>query len=287
MKHYVGHRHLKIVDKERSISSPLLVMYPSYEPAKPVIIGPYTVESTLDAKIIKERLPVVIISHGTGGTHLGYLTIAEYLAENGYIVAMPEHYGNNTHNNTLEGALENLQMRPKHISLALNSVYADSVFAANVTDKVALIGHSMGGYTVLAAAGGQPWTESHEKVIVQHDKRIDALVLLAPATEWFTPEGTLNNVNLPILMLTAEHDFPLENGWHKRTADLVINRIIDKEKVISKVVDNAGHFSFLSPFPKSMSSPHFLPSTDQVGFNRVDFHKQLNKEIKAFLNENI
>ncbi|MDN2662190.1 hypothetical protein [Psychromonas sp. 14N.309.X.WAT.B.A12] len=41
-----------------------------------------------------------------------------------------------------------------------------------------------------------------------------------------------HNINLPILMLTAEHDFPLENGWHKRTVDVVINRIIGKQKII-------------------------------------------------------
>jgi predicted dienelactone hydrolase len=59
-------------------------------------------------------------------------------------------------------------------------------------DAVAVVGHSPGGYTAPAVAGG--------------DDRLNALVLLAPATAWFQAEDSLHTVRIPILMLTAEHD---------------------------------------------------------------------------------
>jgi predicted dienelactone hydrolase len=283
MKNYIGHRNLTIQDKEKNISFPLLLMYPSDSSSKEVNLGPFTINSTSEASILDGEFPLVIISHGTGGTHLGYLTIAQHLVEHGYVVAMPEHYGNNRNNNDLEGTLENLEVRPRHISLAIDFLWSDLLLKSHLNNKVALIGHSMGGYTALAVAGGEPWSEKKEKVRVVPDKRLNALVLLAPATEWYTPEASLKNVTLPILMLTAEHDQPLPSGWHKRTSGLVLNQIQDKKQISFRVVENSGHFSFLSPFPQVMHSPNFLPSTDPDGFDREKFHKILNIEIFEFL----
>ena len=53
------------------------------------------------------------------------------------------------------------------------------------------------------------------------------------------------------------------------------------------VIANAGHFSFLSPFPEPMKNPMFLPSTDPEGFVREKFHVQLPIEILAYLNEKL
>jgi len=131
----------------------------------------------------------------------------------------------------------------------------------------------------LAVAGGAPWTRTREKVAVVSDSRVKAIVLLAPATLWYTPDDSLAKVKTPILMLTAEHDryAPQIHG------DLVLKQITDKSQINHRVVKNAGHFSFLSPFPASMAHPDFLPSTDPEGFDRAAFHKTLNQDILAFL----
>lgn len=118
---------------------------------------------------------------------------------------------------------------------------------------------------------------------VVHDARVQALVLLAPATAWYTPAGSLANVMVPILMLIAEHD-PYTPSWH---ADLVLDRVPDRSQVTLRVVENAGHFSFLSPFPPHMKNPNFLPSTDPSGFDREAFHKQLPAELCHFLDEKL
>lgn len=84
-------------------------------------------------------------------------------------------------------------------------------------------------------------------------------------------------------MLTAEHD-PVTPKWN---GEILINYIPDKSKLIFKEIENARHFSFLSPFPATMKNANFLPSTDPTGFDREKFHEALPIDILDFLNENL
>ncbi len=280
MKKHAGCCNFEVVDKEKGVRFLLFLMYPTFSPSKSVRIGPFSIQATLGAPVKKGAFPLVVISHGSGGTHLGYLTIAQHLAENGYIVAMPEHYCNNRNDNRLEGTKENLENRPRHISLVIDKLCSDSKFKDHIQkNNTAVIGHSMGGYTALSVAGGSPWTQSREKIEVTPDNRVKGIVLMAPATLWFTPEKSLANVKIPVMMMIAEHD-PYAPREH---ADLVLRDIKETQMKFS-VIKNSGHFSFLSPFPKSMNHPDFLPSTDPEGFNREVFHSFLKGEILTFLN---
>jgi predicted dienelactone hydrolase len=282
---FTGSRQLQIIDEINEVSFPVLVQYPTHKPSTPTNFGPYTMDVSPQAEIEDGRFPLVIISHGNGGSHLVYRTISSHLAKKGYIVAMLEHYGNNRNNNDLKDSIENLQYRPRHVSLTIDNLLNDRFFGQSISsDKIAVIGHSFGGYTALALAGGIPWTQAGQKVIVQSDSRVRALVLMAPAAAFFIPEGSLARVTLPILLLIAEHDEFTPISW---TADVILNGVPDKSKVRLKTIENAGHFSFLSPFPLSMKNSNFLPSTDPDGFDREEFHKQLPTDILNFLNDNL
>lgn len=277
---FVGSREIRVNDKAKDISFPVLIQYPTHSPSTTVFFGPYPMDASRDSKIIDEKFPLVIISHGNGGSHLLYRTISTHLAKNGYIVAMPEHYGNNRNNNQLENTNENLINRPRHVSLTIDQILSEDIFGKNVSlNNIAVIGHSMGGYTALALAGGIPKTREGEKIEVSPDPRVKAIVLLAPGTGWFM--NSLENVTIPILMLTAEHDL-ITPSWN---AEIVLNHVPDKAQVNYRMVENAGHFSFLSPFPIAMRNPNFLPSTDPEGFDREQFHKLLPTEILEFLND--
>lgn len=279
---FVGSKQLIIKDNEKDISFPVLVHYPTTEASRPVSFGPYTMNVSPDAEIIDGKFPLIVISHGNGGSHLLYRTISTQLAKNGYIVAMLEHYGNNRNNNILENTTENLETRPRHVSLTIDFLLSDNWFNENIAqNRIGVIGHSMGGYTALALAGGVPRTKEGVVVEVAPDFRIKAIVLLAPGTGWFM--NSLEKVTVPILMFTAEHD-PITPKWN---GEIVLNFVPDKSKVIFHEVENAGHFSFLSPFPSTMKNPNFLPSTDPVGFDREKFHSQLPTEILDFLNDKL
>jgi predicted dienelactone hydrolase len=279
---FAGSRQLQIKDEAKGISFPVLVHYPTHEPSVPTLFGPYTMDVCPDASVVEGQFPLIIISHGNGGSHLLYRTISTHLAKNGYIVAMVEHYGNNRNNNQLENTTENLVNRPRDISLTIDALQLENVFRNRIaTTKIAVIGHSMGGYTALALAGGIPWTKEGQKVEVSADSRVKAIVLLAPGAGWFM--NSMDTVAIPILMLTAEHDL-ITPAWN---AEVVLKSIPDRSLVTFRMIKNAGHFSFLSPFPSAMKNPNFLPSTDPDGFDREEFHKHLPTEILNFLNDKL
>lgn len=279
---FAGSRQINIADPALGISFPALIHYPATEPSVPAAFGPYIMNVSPGAGIMKGRFPLVVISHGSGGSHLLYRTISIHLAKNGYVVVMPEHYGNNRNNNTLADTKENLVNRPRHISLTIDEIlYKSSLGNSIEAESIAVIGHSMGGYTALALAGGIPRTKEGEKVEAPSDPRVKALVLMAPGAGWFM--NSLQRVNIPILMYTAEHD-PVTPVWN---AEVVMNSVPDKSLVTHRMIKNAGHFSFLSPFPESMKKPEFLPSTDPAGFDREEFHKHLPEEILFFLDHHL
>lgn len=276
----VGCQHIRVWDHQANIGFPVFVMYPACAAYGPYELGPFTVTAGLNAPVAAGQFPVVIISHGSGGNRLGYLSIAQGLAEAGYIVMMPEHFGNNRDDNFLEGKTRNLELRPRHISLCIDDIACNDLLAGAVLpDQVVVIGHSMGGYTALAVAGGQVWNAARKQVRTQVDTRVRGLVLMAPATGWFTPNDALANVTLPMLVYQAGHDAFTPPEHTARVLDQVPDRI----KITYHLVENAGHFSFLSPFPEAMCGPDFPPSQDPDGFDRAAFHQRLKAEVIAFL----
>jgi pimeloyl-ACP methyl ester carboxylesterase len=64
--------------------------------------------------------------------------------------------------------------------------------------KVALCGHSLGGYTVLGLAGAWPsWKQ----------KGIKAVLALSPYTEPYVVKGDLGNINIPVMYQGGRRDF--------------------------------------------------------------------------------
>ncbi|MEF3305386.1 alpha/beta hydrolase family protein [Paenibacillus sp. GYB003] len=284
---YAGCREVKITDAALGIAFPMTVIYPAGTPEHADRLGPYALELARDAEPSEGPFPLVIVSHGTGGSPLVYRTLARHLARSGFIVGLPEHPYNNRNDNSWEGTVRNLAHRPEHARMAVDWFFANEPFAGTVKpNAVSFIGHSMGGYTALAAAGGVPTSFPHESpdgksqlIEVAPDPRIRSLVLLAPASVWFRAEGALRAVNIPILMLNAEKD-PYTPPLH---AQIILEGVADRNKIRFRTVENAGHFSFLSPFPESMKAPSFLPSQDPPGFDRDRFHQTLQEEILDFL----
>jgi predicted dienelactone hydrolase len=283
-----GCRAFELFDEKMGMPFPMLVMYPSNSPEQPEKLGPYTLNVALDTPIAPGSSPLIVISHGSGGSHLVYRTLAAHLARNGFVVAMPEHPRNNRNNNDLENTAANLANRPRHIRLVIDWAFSSQAFGSClIPESVAIIGHSMGGYTALAIAGGIPTSFPREspdgqphQIEVTPDQRVKALVLLAPAAAWFMAPGALRGVQVPILLWTAEKD-SYTPEFH---AEIIKAGIADPAPIEHRIAANAGHFSFLSPFPEVMTNPAFLPSQDPEGFDRERFQQELNAGILDFLN---
>lgn len=270
---------------------PVLVMYPTHAPATPVPFGPYQLSVAMDAPVAAGRFPLVVISHGSGGTPLTHRDLAVHLARRGHVVALPEHPGNNRTDNSLAGTEAILAARPRLLRAVIDAMLASSQFDGQLRDDgVAVIGHSLGGYTALALAGGQPTSLPDESptgigraVEVVTDARVRALVLLAPATPWFRQEQALAAVTVPILMYQGARD-TITPPWN---ATIVEQGVADRTQVTPRLIEHAGHYSFFSVFPPAMVTPTFPPAHDPPGFDRTRFLPQMFDEITAFLHRTL
>lgn len=279
---FAGSRQFQVPGDAHGPPPSAVLHYPSEQPATATRFGPYELEVSVDAPAAPGRFPLVLISHGSGGAPLLYRTLSLLLARSGYFVALIRHRGNTLGDNALAHSPANLRNRPRQLVTLLEALLADPVLAASIArEPVTAIGHSLGGYTVLSVAGGQPCTRSREPIPVVHDGRIGALVLMAPACGPFLAPGALAKVTAPILALTAEHD-RLTPDSDVRAA---LGGVADPGQVSIRMMPNAGHFSFLSPFPRAMRNPQFAPAGDPSGFDRERFHEYFPGLILKWMQE--
>jgi predicted dienelactone hydrolase len=98
---------------------------------------------------------LVVISHGSGGNPWVHSDLARALVNAGFVVAMPQHKGDNAQDPSTPGP-ESWKMRPAEISRAIDAVAADPRFAGIVSfDRIGMYGMSAGGHTALTLAGGR------------------------------------------------------------------------------------------------------------------------------------
>ncbi len=277
---YSGIKQLTIGASTSCAPFPALVQYPTQIAPQGAQVGPYQFAATFDAEIAEGIFPVCLISHGGGGSHLLYRTIATHLASNGYIVVSVEHPGDNINDRSLFNTDLAAERRPEQVSIALDAVITNPFFqASSDVNRIGVIGHSMGGYTALALLGAHPWSRTGKPLNVKADNRFRTAVLLTPATDWFLAPGSLIDVSAPMLVIAGERD---EFTPTARIAQALAG-LPPSTPMVLKEVPGAGHYSFLSPFPPNMRRPDFPPSVDPDGFDRDAFHAELPNQILTHL----
>lgn len=153
----------------------------------------FTIDATRDADAADGTFPIVAFSHGFTGMRLQSCFLTSHLASYGMIVVAPDHPSRDLAN-VLGGTGTGDREAP--IAELLGSIdliiaegdRADGPFAGRVdAERVALIGHSAGGGTVLAAA---------------LDDRVDAYVSMAAGG----PVDDAAFPGVPSLFLAGETD---------------------------------------------------------------------------------
>lgn len=282
MPHAAGLRRLIVPDPVLDVEVPVLTLYPSTGDAVPVALGPFEMTVAVESPVRDGRHPLVVISHGSGGNPMAYRTLAHYLARRGCIVALPEHPHNHRLDNRFGGTIDNLRHRPRTLTAVIDHLCATSGLSPHINaDTIALIGHSVGAYTALTVAGAIPVLPDGERLDVGGYPRVKALVLLAPdgIAGLFEPETAFERVTAAVLALAGEKD-DLTPATHLAVLERAFS---GSGRFQGRVVSGANHFSFLSPFPESIAARVGVAASDPEGFDRVAFHRELEVEVREFL----
>jgi predicted dienelactone hydrolase len=276
------------------------IWYPSDAPASSHQLGLYAQTVAAGGAVAGSGLPLIVMSHGTGGSFDGHYDTALALAEAGFVVAAVTHTGDNYRDHSTFTRVEN---RPRHIKALIDYMLSSWPRRDRLDPaRIGIFGFSAGGFTALVAIGGVPdlsrtpsycaahpdeWTcrriresgaaLSSAPAAFIHDPRISAAVIAAPAIGYsFTPEG-LAGIKSPIQLWRGDSDEILPHPRHDQN---VYDGLPTKPEY--HVVPNAGHFAFLAPCPPALANIAPEICHDPAGFDRAAFHLEFNPAVVAF-----
>jgi predicted dienelactone hydrolase len=100
------------------------------------------------------KFPLVLLSHGTGGSGAGIGWLGEALASHGFVVIAANHHGNTAVEPYAAEGFLCWWERARDLSVLLDCLSTEGIFAGRIDlDRVFAAGFSLGGYTALALLG--------------------------------------------------------------------------------------------------------------------------------------
>ncbi len=310
-----GFRTLKLPYYDGYID--VALWYPSAAAEADKSFGAYRMQVATGAPAAPGKFPLVVISHGTGGSSFGHNRFALALARAGFVVAAPEHPGDNYRDRSLVADARYGYERPRQVSRVIDFLLAEPEWKDRIDrDRVGAIGHSAGGYTVAALIGGVPdWSRLrvHCETVKDDpacvfrdpklgvapgdpaplvlptsvaasgsvaDPRIHAAVLLAPLGVPFVP-GSFKESKATVLLIGAEFDEALARQYHYGYLRQQL------PSATARLAPGAGHYSFIS-LPVAEFRAAFGPAAkDPSGFDRETLQAQLSAEIVEFFSKTL
>jgi predicted dienelactone hydrolase len=137
---------------------PVTLVYPTAAAAQAFTQGAFTIQvahNALPLAAPSGKRTLIVLSHGSAGSALPDHALAATLARAGFVVAQPEHRGDNWQDFSRAGP-DSWKTRPQDVSETIDAVARDPELAPLVdTRRVGVHGMSAGGVTGLALAGAQ------------------------------------------------------------------------------------------------------------------------------------
>ncbi|WP_415760509.1 alpha/beta hydrolase family protein [Pseudomonas sp. LT1P18] len=272
----VGFQSSTLPDSHNDRALEMVVWYPSATTATTQLIGDDVVfvgaSAVRDAPPAAGKHPLLVLSHGYRGNWSNQIWLASALAHRGYIVAAINHPGTTTHDRSPQAAAQ-LWQRPVDVRRAIDSVTTQpEKFGLVANDRIAVVGHSLGGMTALEIAGARfdpdrfahdckahpqlasctvygkinPASTSESKAALAadlRDKRVTAVVTLDLGLSRGLTDESLIALPVPTLVIAAgvpSHDLPaeLESANLAKRLPAASSRYVE--------ISDASHFSFLS-----------------------------------------
>ncbi len=259
-----------------------------------------------NAPVAGRNLPLVVISHGNGGAGAGHADLAMALANAGYIVAAPTHPGDNFRDQSAVGSATFFSDRTQQLHATVDHLLGTWQGHGHIdAARIGAFGFSMGGFSVLTAAGAQPDLRiiasycagtpamvcdglRHFKsplltagapaasAPIPADARIRAAVVAAPGLEFTMAGHALDDVRVPVQMWSG--------GQDANVADSSTIRQGLGSRVDFHAVPGANHFAFMAPCALLRPSPI---CSDLAGFDRQAFHDSMNASVVAFFDKHM
>ncbi len=178
-------------------------------------------------------VPLVVFSHGIGGSRRGYSYLGEHFAANGIASLHLQHVGSDRSlwTGNVISLLDRLQEaaqehealeRVRDFSFALDQLLAHGEFGKRIDRRrIAAAGHSYGANTAMLAAGASLQREGRRLEL--RDPRVQAAVLLSapPFYGEVDLKAVLQSITLPTLHVTATEDVIRIPGFYSPARDRV------------------------------------------------------------------
>jgi len=172
------------------------------------------------------RFPVIVFSHGLGGSRTSYEYLGRYWAGHGYVAVHLQHLGSDSavwQDGGMKDALANMRRaaanlanatnRPLDVSFAIDQLEKLNRAESPLHDRlelsrIGMAGHSFGAFTTLAIAGEVFVTPGGGEISFA-DPRVKAAVAMSspvPARR-ATLDQAFGRIQIPCLHLTGTEDF--------------------------------------------------------------------------------
>ncbi len=295
----VGFQHLAIPDPSGGAPLEVGVWYPTdaVGRAQPIELNTQVVAQ--DAPVKGRDLPLIVMSHGHGGSYAGHYDTAEALAEAGFVAAAVTHDGDSWRNASRATHLED---RPRQLEALTDYMLSRWPEHDRLRpDRIGAFGFSAGGFTVLALAGGEPdltrfgphcrdYPDFSDCRIVAaakvdtsaprvwvHDPRVAAVVAASPAIGFAFGNSGLSQVTAKVQLWRGEDDPVLPNPYY---AEAVRQDLPAPPEM--HVVPHVGHYDFLAPCSAAMAARLPAICAHEPGFDPVAFHQAFNRDVVGF-----
>ncbi|MGD0234728.1 MAG: dienelactone hydrolase [Syntrophorhabdales bacterium] len=225
----------------------------------------------------KTPAPVVLFSHGLGGSRAGYAYLGRHWALRGYVAVFLEHRGSDApvwrdkrpgqHMAPIRrtAGVQNFLLRVKDVPAVLDQLErwnkSDGHALAGMLDlsRIGMSGHSLGAGTTEAMSGQ---VFSHGKFSYS-DLRIKAAIALSPSSpgRGSDPKEAFGSVKIPWMLMTGTRDFTgIGNGDLK--SRLAVFTALPPGGKYELVLDGAEHSVFTDRTPPR-----------ETGKRKLDYHR--------------
>ena len=207
---------------------------------------------------VTSAAPVVLFSHGLGGTREGSMFLGVHWAERGYVAVFLQHPGSDDSvwkgKNMLDGmtsmdgaaSLKNFELRVKDVPAVLDQLAvwngdATSPLAGRMNlTKVGMSGHSFGAVTT-EAVSGEAFLGGRQAFT---DKRITAAIAFSPSSpKAARPAVAFGSVKIPWMLMTGTKDTSPIGNQDVASRLAVYDNLVAPEKY-ELVLNNAEHSVF-------------------------------------------